>query len=215
MFQITNRDLHKNTSPHITNSSLAQIRQWSTYFVEPDPKAGRHSGVPRVFNLDEAFKICVGGCLINSLSYKIIEAQQILLEVFSWLEKKDWTPMQKVDIWKPTGKMTKTPPRWHFRNDFPDLTLFVSGKGDKFGYIIREVLPIDDESIENLEFVKAENWAENWHEGNKNPFLIQGWDYSFGDQGESFKHVPRQVHLWDIINRLGNGWCQQANEVSL
>ncbi len=195
----------------MTPFTFEMVKKHSGYFLESDPESGQHSGKRRQYDLNEAFRFYLGADLITFLNYSITEAQHILKDLYTWLESKGWAPMEHVKFWESSGKLTKAPPRWNFKNLFPDLTLSVAGKEKRFGYIIQEVLPLDDDTIEKFEIEKV----KYSHIENVNLSWTHVLEHSFGDLGEYLRHVPRVLHLWDIINRLGNGWCQQANEVSL
>lgn len=203
--KFTNRSLSV-----ITPFTYEMVKKDSSYFLESDPLTGQHSGRRRQYDLNEAFKIYLGADLITFLNYSINEAQHILKDVYAWLESKGWTPMEHVKFWESSGELTKAPPRWNFKNLFPDLTLSVAGKENRFGYIIQEVLPLDDDTTEKFEIEKAK--YSNIE--NVNLFWKHILEHPFGDLGEYLRHVPQMLHLQDIINRLGAGWCHIENRVT-
>jgi hypothetical protein len=65
--------------------NLAKWKRWSREFLPPDPLGGFQSGYARQYNLDEAFRVFLGGHLVGDLKYTIPESRQILNDLNQWL----------------------------------------------------------------------------------------------------------------------------------
>jgi hypothetical protein len=65
--------------------NLAKWKRWSREFLPPDPLGGLQSGYARQYNLDEAFRVFLGGHLVGDLKYTIPESRQILDDLHHWL----------------------------------------------------------------------------------------------------------------------------------
>ncbi len=85
MERITNKNLS-----NILGCKLGTIKRWATYFCEPDPDpaGGQHSFKTRVYTVDEALKICLGGYMIGLLRFRINEAKMVMGDISGWLYKK-------------------------------------------------------------------------------------------------------------------------------
>ena len=66
---------------------LSKWKRWVREFLAPDPLGGLQSGFARQFNLRDAFRVYLGGCLVADLKYTIPEARQILADLNGWLKK--------------------------------------------------------------------------------------------------------------------------------
>lgn len=65
--------------------NLAKWKRWSREFLPPDPLGGLQSGYARQYNLNEAFRVFLGGHLVGDLKYSIPGARQILNDLHQWL----------------------------------------------------------------------------------------------------------------------------------
>lgn len=65
--------------------NLAKWKRWSREFLPPDPLGGFQSGYARQYNLDEAFRVFLGGHLVGDLKYTIPESRQIMNDLNQWL----------------------------------------------------------------------------------------------------------------------------------
>ena len=90
MKKFTNRVLQK-----ATGHSYTQIKRWAPVFLGPDPLVGQHSGVERLYTLEEAIKICLGGYFVNKLNFRFKEAAMILTDLTKWLMSKGLTLFKK------------------------------------------------------------------------------------------------------------------------
>ena len=85
MVSITNRILEKSTG-----FTHTQIKRWAVAFLEPDKASGQHSGVPRIYDFDQAIRIYLGGYLVRDLKFTLDESKQILNDLTNWLKNKSW-----------------------------------------------------------------------------------------------------------------------------
>lgn len=67
---------------------LSRWKRWSREFLPPDPLGGLQSGYARQYNLDQAFCVYLGGCLVAELKFTIPEARLILKDIEHWLTEK-------------------------------------------------------------------------------------------------------------------------------
>ena len=65
--------------------NLAKWKRWSREFLPPDPLGGLQSGYARQYNLNEAFRLFLGGHLVGHLKYTIPDSRQILEDLHQWL----------------------------------------------------------------------------------------------------------------------------------
>lgn len=70
------------------NVNISKWKRWSREFLDPDPLGGLQSGVARQFNLQDAFKVFLGGFLVSELKFTIPESLKILSDLSPWLKKK-------------------------------------------------------------------------------------------------------------------------------
>lgn len=79
---ITNKNLCT-----ILGCKLGTIKRWATYFCEPDPDpaGGQRSFKTRVYTIDEALKIGLGGYMIGLLRFRINEAKMVMDDISGWL----------------------------------------------------------------------------------------------------------------------------------
>ena len=76
----TNRELSQTF-----RINLAKWKRWSREFLPPDPLGGLQSGYARQYNLNEAFRVFLGGHLVGALKYTIPDTRQILNDLHQWL----------------------------------------------------------------------------------------------------------------------------------
>ena len=87
----TNRELADKL-----NINLAKWKRWSREFLPPDPLGGMQSGYTRQYNIDDAFKVYLGGHLVSDIKFTIPETKTILNDLNGW--------MSSVGIYKNPGK---------------------------------------------------------------------------------------------------------------
>ena len=68
--------------------ALAKWKRWAREFLAPDPLGGLQSGFARQFNLKDAFRVYLGGCLVSDLKFTIPETRQVLADLNGWLKKQ-------------------------------------------------------------------------------------------------------------------------------
>jgi len=91
MKQLTNRELSGRF-----NVDLAKWKRWSREFLPPDPRAGMQQGVPRVYSLEDAFTVYLGGYLIATVKLSAAESRKVISDLVpSFLENKLIFPMPK------------------------------------------------------------------------------------------------------------------------
>lgn len=101
----------------------AKWKRWVREFLPSDPLSGLQSGVARQFNLKDAFRVYLGGCLVGSLKFTIPETRTILSDLASWLKASGY-----FSLTADSGNGTS-------RND----RIYISKKGQNgFGYTIRQ-----------------------------------------------------------------------------
>jgi hypothetical protein len=65
----------------------ARWKRWVREFLPPDPLGGLQSGYARQFNLKDAFRVYLGGYLVSSLKFSVVEAGKVLQDLQTWLKK--------------------------------------------------------------------------------------------------------------------------------
>lgn len=76
----------KELSEHL-GIALSKWKRWAREFLPPDPLGGLQSGFARQFNLKDAFRVYLGGCLVADLKFTIPETRQVLADLNGWLKK--------------------------------------------------------------------------------------------------------------------------------
>lgn len=108
--------------------NLAKWKRWSRYFLPPDPLGGLQSGVPRQFNLKDAFKVYFGGYLVGELRFTIPDAVKISTDLSTWMKKNGLYNLQPQ-------------PRQELNGDSPRIFLYVHCcSNGRFAYTIRTVM---------------------------------------------------------------------------
>ncbi len=74
---------------------LAKWKRWSREFLAPDPLGGLRSGYARQFSYHDAFRVYLGGHLVNDLKFGIPEARQILSAIHPWLKQYGYLSLPK------------------------------------------------------------------------------------------------------------------------
>ncbi|MBU2490215.1 MAG: hypothetical protein KKA60_12565, partial [Proteobacteria bacterium] len=72
--------------------SQPKVRRWAREFLPSDPLASLRSGYTRKHNVDEAFRILLGGCLVSFTDF--VKAKLILSEIEPWLLKRHFLPFE-------------------------------------------------------------------------------------------------------------------------
>jgi hypothetical protein len=93
MIIITNRALEA-----ATGFTHPQIKRWAVSFLDADKASGQHSGIPRTYSFEQAVRIYLGGYLVRNLTFKLIEAKQIIDDVTGWLKEKGWSISEWVNF---------------------------------------------------------------------------------------------------------------------
>jgi len=73
---------------------LAKWKRWVREFLPPDPLGGLQSGFARQFNLKDAFRVYLGGCLVGILKFTIPESRVILDDLEDWLQEHGFYRLQ-------------------------------------------------------------------------------------------------------------------------
>ena len=145
--EITNRILEE-----ATGFSHRQTQRWAAAYLEPDPSAGQHSGRRRYYSFDQAVRLRIGGYLVTKHHFTIKETQQILSDVFLWLEGRNWLPSEYFKF-KPLRRRTGFFVDWDTIN-YPDFEIHVGIFNNQFGYTVREFLN-----------KRSDPDPERWHPG--------------------------------------------------
>lgn len=85
--KLTNTDLSK-----LLGLPISKARRNSKEFLPPDPQASRQSGYTRTFDLNDGFRVFLGGHLVSVLGYSFEEARLILGEIWPWIKSVDLLP---------------------------------------------------------------------------------------------------------------------------
>lgn len=88
MKPITNKVLAERTGiPH------SKIRRWAKEFLPPDPQATLRSGYTKEYSLNDAFTVCLAGCLVSKLNFEVYEARKIIEDLMPWLSANGQLPV--------------------------------------------------------------------------------------------------------------------------
>lgn len=71
---------------------VAKWKRWAREFLGIDPAAGRHAGVPREFDLGQAFHIYLGKILVGDLLFSIPDARDTISILKPFIEKWGYWP---------------------------------------------------------------------------------------------------------------------------
>ena len=179
--EITNRDIKE-----ATGFSLRQTQRYATAFLKSDPSAGQHSGRRRHYSFNQAVKLRIGGHLIVKHRFTTREAQQILSDIFLWLEEKNWLPAAYFDF-KPLRNTPGYFINWENVN-YPDLEIHVGVYNRQFGYTVKEFL--DRREDPDPEIARGEIFTEVYR------------SHRFGDSRPFFRDEGKIIYFADMVTGL-------------
>ncbi len=88
--------MNKYTSKQLAECfeiKLDTWKRWSREFLAADPRAGRQGGVARTFDTKDAFRVFLGGHLVNQARFSVPAAKDILSSLIKWMEEKEYFPL--------------------------------------------------------------------------------------------------------------------------
>lgn len=89
------KKIRTSTLSAATALSHTKVKRWAREFLGPDPSVSMQGGRARQYSLEDAWKIRLGGYLIASLGFEMIEAKQIIEETWQELKQHGLTPYSK------------------------------------------------------------------------------------------------------------------------
>lgn len=135
--------------------NLSRWKRWSREFLPPDPLGGLQSGYARQFNLQEAFRVFLGGYLVSVLKFSIPDAKMILKDLKDWISTHCiFYESKNIDVEGDGENLWEQSITIHIftKNTSED-------KQSRFAYIIRASLT-DDFDDENLG-IRVKRYFEN------------------------------------------------------
>jgi len=72
---------------------ISKIRRDSKEFLPPDLRAKRRSGYKRMIDLNDAFRVYLGGHLVSVLGFSFTEARTILNDIKDWMAEVGLLPV--------------------------------------------------------------------------------------------------------------------------
>ena len=129
---------------------LSKWKRWAREFLAPDPLGGLQSGFARQFNLKDAFRVYLGGCLVAELKFTIPETRQVLADLNGWLKKQGFFQLR-----------TSLEPGSFTQDRFYRIYI-ISIPPNQFAYTIRAVKvpatidsPFSEDRLESYRLVSA------------------------------------------------------------
>ena len=89
-------------------SPLTKVRRWTKEFLPPDMAAKRQAGIARMMTPNQAFRVFLGGHLVEVLGFKFSEARKILDGLQPWMNRLAlWPDLPTEAQLSPTDKLIK------------------------------------------------------------------------------------------------------------
>jgi hypothetical protein len=76
----------------ILGETQTKARRWVKEFLPPDPDKGLRSGRTRRHGLNEVFTVYLGGHLVSTMDFSVLEAKTILKDLAVWMEREGLYP---------------------------------------------------------------------------------------------------------------------------
>ena len=77
----------------VLGQSQTKVRRWVKEFLPPDPEKGLRSGKTRKHQLNEVFKVFLGGYLVTHMGFSVADARIILKDIIPLLTRKGLLPL--------------------------------------------------------------------------------------------------------------------------